>query len=259
MKFYILTDLEGVAGVDHFHQTRTKEIPPKLAGMKQLAREVHACVEGIRSVYPDAVVDVLDGHGPGGLLEEDLIGCRYMRLEPGESHIDFSGYDGLFFVGQHAMAGTVNAPLCHTYSSLHIQYYRLNGIFVGEFASRALVAGVQGVPTVFLSGDDKAASEATHFIPEIETVIVKYGTGMESARHLDASDACRLIRDGAARAAKRLHEIPRYTAIQPPYVFEARYNDPQDQAYWSKLPWKVEWLDERTYRIQTSDIKDLPF
>jgi D-amino peptidase len=255
MKFYILTDLEGVAGVDHFHQTRTREIPPKLAGMKQLAKEVHACAEGIRSVYPSADIDVLDGHGPGGLLEEDLVGCKYMRLSPNEKHINFSGYDGLFFVGQHAMAGTVNAPLCHTYSSLAIQYYQLNGLFIGEFASRALVAGMQGVPTLFLSGDDKAAWEALNFVPQIETAITKYGTGLESARHLDSADACRLIRDGAARATRRIDTIPPYQGITAPFVFEARYYEPQDP---SSRP-EVHWIDERTYRIETSDILKLPF
>src|SRR5690554_6669875 len=135
MKYFILTDLEGVTGVDAFSQTRGSEIAPKLKGMKQLAREVNSCVEGIKSVDPAAEVDVLDGHGPGGLLAEDLVGCRYMRGIDQRSTL-FMGYDALLFVGQHAMAGTINAPLSHTYSSTTVAYYALNGIYIGEFAAR---------------------------------------------------------------------------------------------------------------------------
>jgi D-amino peptidase len=39
------------------------------------------------------------------------------------------------------MAGTRHAPLCHTYSSTSVAYYRSNGTFVGEFGCRSLVAG----------------------------------------------------------------------------------------------------------------------
>lgn len=258
MKFYILTDLEGVAGVDAFHQTRTKEIEPKLKGMKQLAREVHACVEGIRSIYPQAQVDVLDGHGPGGLLEEDLIDCNYIRLKQGEYQIDYSGYSALLFVGQHAMAGTIDAPLCHTFSSTAIQYYQLNGVFIGEFAARALTAGMQSIPTIFLSGDDKATYEALNFIPEMETVITKWGKGLEDAQHIDSSKACRAIRSGTARAVKRLKFIEPYRGLLPPYLFEARFYEPQDKNSRNHLS-NLKWIDERTYQIATSDIKDMPF
>lgn len=258
MKYYILSDLEGVSGIEKFENTRTRENGPKLKGMKQLAREINACAEGIKHIDSEAIIDVLDGHGPGGLLADDLVGCNYMRLDSGVEHIDFTEYDALLFVGQHAMAGTVNAPLCHTYSSINIQYYQLNGIFIGEFASRALVAGLQGVPTIFLAGDDKAAIEAVNFIPEIETVITKWGTGLESARHIDSDEVCQLIREGAKKAVQRLNEIPPYTAIQPPFVFEARYYESQDFSKWKHKPY-LTWIDDRTYRIESNDILRMPF
>src|SRR5690606_33013580 len=141
MKFFILTDIEGVAGVDSFSMTRTQDEAAKGPAMTQLAKEVNACIEGIKSVYPDADVDVWDGHGSGGLRPEDLVGGRYLR--EGRPYFQLEGYAAMLFVGQHAMAGTAFAPLCHTYSSRTVAYYRLNGIFVGEFGARALAAGRQ--------------------------------------------------------------------------------------------------------------------
>lgn len=260
MKFFILTDLEGVAGTDSFSQTRTRDMTMKTPSMKQLAREVNACVEGIHDVYPEAIVDVLDGHGSLGIFPEDLVNCNYYNMKNKENprpHHHLEGYAAMLFVGQHAMAGTIDAPLNHTYSSRDVLYYRLNGVFIGEFGSRALVAGVQGVPTIFLSGDDKAAMEAKMFIPQIETVITKLGKGVESAEHLDQAESCRLIREGAARAVQRIDEIPPYQGIKPPYQFEARYYEPLGERFTQRND--ITFVDERTYRIETDDIFKLPF
>lgn len=271
MKLLVITDLEGVAGVDSFFQTRTGREERKGGAMDQLACEVNACIAGIRSGAPEAVIDVWDGHGSGGLREVDIDGGNY--LHDGRPYFHLDGYDGLLFVGQHAMAGTPDAPLCHTYSSLAVDYYKINGTFVGEFACRALLAGRQGVPTVFLSGDDKAVLEAKQFIPEIETAITKYGTGLESARHRDKSEVRTAIRQGTSEAVRRLDEIPPYTGIEPPYSLEIRYYRP---AKISRIDRGAGWLrkyvpplrdvlsvatgvtriDSRTLCVEADDILD---
>ena len=256
--FFILTDLEGPSGVDNFTQTRPGDGYPERveASKKLLARDVNACIEGIRSVYPDCRIDVWDGHGPGGLNPEDVIGGNYLR--EGKPYKQIKGFDGLLFVGQHAMAGTINGPLCHTYSSKTIAYYKLNGVFIGEFGARALLAGLQGVPTIFLSGDDKATLEAQMFVPEIETVAVKKGLGVEAAEHVPADEACRMIREGAARAVQRAAEIPPFTGIKGPFVLEIGYLNPLPEGGGPKGP-KVERINDRTVRIHSEDINDLPF
>ncbi len=255
--FFILTDLEGPAGVDSFTQTRPGDgFPERVeAAKKLLAREVNACIEGIRSVYPHSLIDVWDGHGPGGLNAEDLIGGNYLR--EGHPYKELEGYDALLFVGQHAMAGTFNGPLCHTYSSKTVAYYKLNGVFIGEFGARALIAGLQGVPTVFLSGDDKAALEARMFIPEIETAVVKKGRGIEAADHLSGEEACRIIRERAAKAVQRIPEIPPFTGISSPYVLEIAYLSPLQKDEGPTGP-GVEWMNDRIVRIHKDDIRDLP-
>ncbi|HET7560245.1 MAG TPA: M55 family metallopeptidase [Limnochordia bacterium] len=255
MRILIVTDLEGVVGVDHFAQTRTSDEAAKAPGMHQLAREVNACIEGIHAVDPGAEVDVWDGHGNGGLFAGEVQGGRYVR--GGKPYYQLAGFDAQYFVGQHAMAGTIAAPLCHTYSSLSVAYYRLNGVFVGEFGARALVAGRQGVPTIFLSGDDKAAYEAQMFVPEIETVVVKQGKGLEAAEHLDPAAACDAIRAGAARALRRLREIPPFTGIEPPYTFEMRTYEPSRDRKWEGA--EAVRLDERTVQVKSDRLEALPF
>lgn len=257
MKFYILTDLEGVAGVHSFSQTRTADMTLKEPGMRQLGREVNACVEGIRSVFPDAEIDVWDGHGSGAMFEEDIVGANFIPHNAPKPYKDLTPYDALLFVGQHAMAGTAFAPLCHTYSSLHIAYYRLNGVFIGEFGARALLAGRQGVPTILVAGDNKVAHEAQILIPEIETAVVKWGRGLEEARSLSSEEACNVVREAAARAARRMGDVPPLTGIEPPYTFEARYNNPISKERREKPG--VTIIDDRTMQISSDSLDDMPF
>lgn len=223
-RFYVITDIEGVAGIDSFAQTRTDDEAEKREAMDQLGRETNACIAGLREVSPDATVDVLDGHGTGGLRESDLEGGNYLRL-PDEDPLVANDYDGVLWVGQHAMAGAPNAPLRHTQSSLHVEYYRVNDTFVGEFGGSAIQAGLEGTPAVFLGGDNKAALEAEWFVPDIETATVKWGKGEEAAEHRDRDAACEVVREGAARAARRVDEIPPLDGFAPPFVVEVRYGD----------------------------------
>jgi D-amino peptidase len=249
MRAFVVTDLEGVAGVDSFDQTRTADTTPERKGeaMDLLAGEVNACVAGIRDAAPDAEVDVWDGHGSGGLREADVADATYLR--EGKPYFELD-HDAVLFVGQHAMAGAAFAPLRHTYSSRRVAYFRLNGTFVGEFGCRALVAGLQGVPTVFLAGDDKATLEARAFVPGIETTAVKHGTGVESAEHLDVAAAREAVREGAARAISRRAEIPPLDGIEPPHTLEIRYYDPLEE-----FPDEgVTRVDSRTVRIESDDL-----
>ncbi|MSR65233.1 MAG: hypothetical protein EXS18_05565 [Verrucomicrobiae bacterium] len=55
-KFYILTDLEGPAGVSLWSQTREASNVNKLFAMDLLTEEVNAAVEGILDVHPLATV-----------------------------------------------------------------------------------------------------------------------------------------------------------------------------------------------------------
>ena len=226
LKFYILTDLEGVAGVSRWSQTREPSDVNKIFAMDLLTEEINAAVAGILAVHPRATVDVFDGHG--------ALGINALRLHPraqlflGAPPNPLAGlndsYTAMLFVGQHAMAGTPEAPLCHTYSSREVKSYRLNGEEMGEFGCRTLLAASQGVPVIFLSGDDKAVAEAKAFLPNLETVTTKIGGGIQWALHLSPVESQRRIRAGVQRAVAGLRRQNRAAIRQrlpkrmPPYV-----------------------------------------
>ena len=252
MKIYILTDLEGVAMVSRFSQTR-EEGPQKQTAMKLLTREVNAAVDGILDVDAAAEIVVWDGHGTGGIdvldfhPEAKLIARGPIRPP---YYLDAS-YDALFFVGQHAMAGTPNAPLSHTYSSLSIEYYKLNGELIGEFGCRAALAGTFNVPTVFISGDDKAVIEAKQLIPNIYGVETKQGLGQELALHLSPQRSRELIREAAAAACRNIAEIAPLK-IDPPYEFEVRVLE--DKSIDGYLKRGAAKINDRTIRWHSDDL-----
>lgn len=261
-RFYIVTDLEGVSGVDSWTQTRTAEAEfdsaANAAAKEQLASETNACIEGIHAVFPNATVDILDGHGSGGLKADALSNGNYLRT-PSFDPFERYEYEAQLYVGQHAMAGMPFAPLNHTQSSLHREYYRLNGTFIGEFAGGAIRAGLCGVPTVYLAGDDKAALEARMFVPDIETTVVKEGHGVQSASHVDPTTACDRIRTDTERAMQRIDDIPPLTGFEPPYEMDIRFVE-SDQALperFRKPSVTAMWRDPHTLRLESETFTDV--
>jgi D-amino peptidase len=259
MKIYIITDLEGSAMVSRFIQTRDYQNCPemKTQAMTLLTGEVNATVDGILDAAPDAEVIVWDGHGTGGI---DIMAfhpkAKLIARGPIKPphHLD-SSFDALFFVGQHAMAGTPDAPLCHTYSSKLIEYYKINGVFVGEFGARAMLAGTFGVPTVFIAGDDKALIEAQALVPGIHGAVVKQGLGLELALHLSHQAARSLIRETAAQAVADIGNIPPVQS-KPPYEQETRVKEGVSLGGFLDQP-GAQRIDDRTVLIRSDNMCDL--
>jgi len=199
---FIITDLEGVAGVYRFEQASAKSHYINKA-RQELTKELNAVIRGINDLDKEIRVHVWDGHGAGGLVKDALLPvARYFP----PSRVDVPGYfraeriDALAFVGQHAMNGTPGANLYHTMSHDSIKHYKLNGIEVGEFGLWAAVAGELGVRTIYLSGDDKACAEAARQVTGIITTAVKESKGLEQA--IDLPDIEARLHDGIQAALR---------------------------------------------------------
>jgi D-amino peptidase len=118
------------------------------------------------------------------------------------------------FVGYHAKAGTPNAILEHT-STGNVVDVTINGVSLPEGGYNALVAGLYGVPVVFVAGDRAVVEQIRSLVGPIEGVGVKDEIG-------DASLG--LSPKQAQAEIRRVVEIAvRNRARAKPYVMKGPY------------------------------------
>lgn len=261
MKVFMVTDMEGVAGVVSFTQQSYPEGKYYEQAKRLETAEVNAAVEGLLDSGVDDIL-VWDGHGAGGISFEDLHPAARLlhgRPSPPWSRMNeiFAGYDVVVMVGQHARAGVDTGNQNHTQNSLTIDYYKLNGKVIGEIAQIALYFGDLGVPLIYLSGEEDACQEAEDLIPGMTTTAVKQGLGRGSAISLSAQEARRRIRRDIKQAVERHRADPIPPLVWPgPYVLEKRFfhTDVADAA--AAQP-GVERVDSQTVRLHSNQIRDI--
>ncbi len=202
MKVYIHTDLEGVSGIDNPEMILVDN-PRFEESRKRLTEDVNAAVAGAFDGGARHVT-VLDSHGSGmdNIIWEQIDPRAERDTKPNRKWwgILDESYGATFFIGAHAMAGTMNAFLDHTQSATSVYNWYYNGRRFGELAQWALVAGHFGVPLVMVSGDEAAVAEAYAFFDPVETAPVKRGVGRSAAVLVDLDEAHRRIREAAGRA-----------------------------------------------------------
>ena len=246
MKLYLMTDLEGVAGVRDFQEWTSPGKIHYQTARELLTHEVNAAVDGF---FQGGATEILvsDAHGPSAiditLLDSRVDLLRGWGEGPWPLCLDRS-FDALAFVGQHAKACTEYGHLCHT-QSLHYIDLSINGVSIGEFGQLAMCASELGVRTIFGSGDLAFSKEAEALVPGIETVAVKRGvrpgTGEDlnlaqyerhtaSAIHTHPVRARQRVRAGALRAIQRAKQedfgiIP----LTPPFERVTKFRPSDDQ------------------------------
>ncbi len=229
---YMMTDLEGAAGVDDWdtrhtdYATTAKGVFERSEMQRLLTGEVNAAAEGLFAAGVEEIL-INDAHGAGRtILPEELIpGVRLVKGTnrpcwlPGLS----PRFDALVQVGMHAMTGTPGGCLAHSMSrNITI---RVNGDEVGEMQVAAFLCGALGIPWIFTSGDSHACTESEGWVDGIVTVPVKEGIGERSAIHIAPVDARERIRSriqDAVRSADAISPL----VIEGPVVMEVHHPDP---------------------------------
>lgn len=200
MRVYVMTDLEGAAGVANYPDWCMRTSPHYALACRNLTEEVNAAVAGFRASGASAIT-VVDGHGEGGidrtLLDADVEYLRVRGREPYPFGLD-QGYDVMAWIGQHAMAGTAYGHLPHT-GNFNLADYRINGTSVGEFAQIAMSGALFDVVPFFGSGDTAFIREAQDLAPGFVGVSVKTGLNPTTGTELGAAAA----RDAWADAEHR--------------------------------------------------------
>ena len=217
MKIYVMVDIEGISGV----YCREQVVPSEsrfAEGRRFLTEDINACVAGLRDAGVDYIV-VHDCHGGSYSLNWRDVSPEadgYICGAIGDRRfVDLQEFDGIILLGYHAMAGTPEAVLEHTYSSKSVQNMYLNGNKVGEFAVDAAIAGEYGVPVIMVSGDDKICAEAEQLLPGVVTAEVKKGLSCFGAQLLPPEKAHKLIHDKAMEAVQKLPALKPYKIAAP--------------------------------------------
>jgi D-amino peptidase len=231
MKVYVMTDMEGIAGVVSSVDYCAPDSRYYEVGRTLTTLETNAAIQGALDAGATDFL-VVDGHGHGAIDPQQLHpAARLLTGRPmGYPFACDSTFAAAFIVGQHAKANTDGGHLAHS-GSFSTDDHVLNGRSLGELGPNMLFAAYFGVPTLLVTGDLACCEEATALVPAIETVSVKEGlkrgappdlTAEEARRyngaaiHLHPQVARDRIREGARRALTRRADIPRFW-IEPPY------------------------------------------
>jgi len=176
VKIYIAVDSEGPTGVDEYWARNRKDGDPKLEHFRRLMTDdVNAAIAGCFEGGATEVFVKDDGFRDRNLIRERL-DKRAKVLPPGGL---LSGLDGTFagvmLVGLHAMEGTDDAVLAHTWSSARRRRYWFNGKEGGEVAAYAIVAGHDhDVPILLTTGCTGLCRETRELLgPHAVSVAVK--------------------------------------------------------------------------------------
>ena len=256
MKVYIITDLEGVAGVVLKEQTTPGTKAYEEARLL-LTREVNAAVQGALEGGASEIL-VNDGHDGGFniVLEELHEEAKIVHGAP--RPFSLAGLnetvDVVFLLGYHAMAGTENAVLDHTMSSTAIHNVYLNGKRIGEIGLMAALAGYFKVPVGLVTGCYKACQEAKELLGNIEVVVTKWGYGRSYAISLSPKKARKLIKEAAKKAIERAKKKEfKPFIVKPPIELKIEYNSSVYADAMTNKLW-IERVDSRTIICRGDDL-----
>lgn len=216
-RFLVMVDIEGVTGVTTFKQAEGSEL-----GWNMLMHDIKAVLAGIKAAGAEAVL--YDMHTDGRNVDLNEIDAPVIMGKPicGEKYKSVGGhFDGLYMLGLHTMMHVPGALLQHSYM-LYYDEIRVNGLLVGEIGMEALLAGEQGIPLRFVSGDDLGCKEATDLIPNVTTCAVKTSLGDDTALCLPPCVTGPAL-EKAAFAAASNHAAP--FKLEAPYEITVKFAD----------------------------------
>jgi len=211
-KVLIVNDMEGISGINDWHQVFAGCQEFDNFGRIQVTEDVNAAYRGLRSAGA-AQIGIVDFHGSGGpsknVIPEKLEKEAKLFQGPNlpnrlKEAVDKST-SAAVFIGFHAMADTKDGFLRHTINM--DPRIRINGKPVGETAINAYALAEYGVPVMMVSGDQALIREAKAFLQDIETAQVKTSTDSKTTKCLPLAKARKLIETAAKRALWRIDDF----------------------------------------------------
>ncbi len=198
MNVFIMTDLEGVSLIDSIEMINSAgEDFDKCRHFMMC--DLNAAIEGAvrggaKNIY------TVEGHYKAFAKEELDPRATLVTMQEWEAVITSGKVDLYMEVGAHAMAGTSNAFLDHTFSSERWYNYFVNGRRLGEVETNALFVGAFGIPIVMVSGDVAVCQEVQSFFGQIPVAPVKTAMGRNRANCLPHAESLERIKNAAEKA-----------------------------------------------------------
>lgn len=237
MRFLVMTDIEGVTGVTTFPQAEKSEF-----GREMLMNDLCAVLEGIKEEGAEAIV--YDMHTDGRNVDISRIDVPVVMGKPIRGDlwrgVGNEGIDGLFLLGLHTMQHTGHL-LAHSYLREYDAIY-LNGLLVGEIGIEAALAGEQGIPLKFISGDDQGCFEARELIDNIVTCPVKTSIGDDTAVCPPPCETAKMLK---AAAKEAVNACIKPFVVENPYEIKIVYSDCAYLDVMKRLHPEI-FVDERT-------------
>lgn len=253
MNIFLLTDVEGIAGVtdiDFMDRTGEKYLIAREKLCESINLAVQACYDtGAECVY------YLDGHGGGGNVYEDKIDPRAIKCDiPGwEKLLKAGKIDCLIELGSHARAGTVGGFLDHTVSSKSWFSHRINGVEMSELSMHGMLCGVYGVPVIACIGDEAACAQAKEYIPQIYVGAVKKADTRNVAE--DYPNANEILVSCIKEALGNYKSVPAYPYKEPAVIETTYYRTDMCESVLASRESGVERVDARTLRKRVEKIE----
>jgi len=202
MKVFVSVDIEGVTTTTTWDETDPTHSSYPLHA-KQMTEEVLACIDGAKKAGAKEIV-VRDAHDSATNIDPTRMpsGVTLLRGWSGHPYSMVEGIDKTFdasmFVGYHSSASRSGNPLAHT-NTLKCSYIKINNIIVSEFYLYSYACALEGVPTVFLSGDKMLCDDFNNLHPNLITCDVKDGIG-EMTINYSTEDTLKKIKELSSTA-----------------------------------------------------------
>ena len=213
MNLFILTDLEGIAGVDsilHMDRSREEYAVARAALTKSLNLAVATAIDcGAKRVY------YLDGHGGGGNLLDGEVDPRAEKctIAKWQELLRDGAIDCQIELGAHTRAGTAGGFLDHTLSSVSIFHVKVNGREMSEVALHAALCGAYGVPIAAVLGDVAACEQAKEYLPGVVVGALKVASCRNFAKTYADADA--VLAGTVAKALASYRDMAPFTVDGP--------------------------------------------
>ncbi len=255
MNVFVMVDIEGISGIYTKDQV-LNGAPRHAEGRRYITEEINVCVKALKESGVDKVY-VRDCHGDSySVIWDDLTSEAdyYISGDTGdERFVGLKDCDAVILLGYHAMAGAYAGTLDHSFSSVRIQKFMLDGKPIGEIGVDMAIVGDYGKPVIMVSGDDKACAEAEQYGTGVVTAEVKKGLSPFGAMLLPKEKAHAVIREKTMEAVKKFKEI-KPVVLKKPVKVTVELVERQKMPNLNVHPY-IKFIDGRTFEITADCIE----